>query len=35
MSDPAPGADGHGAGLGQEIWAGTVYGWLARTLGQP
>ena len=29
----AQGADGHCAGLGQEIWAGTVYGWLARTLG--
>ncbi len=28
----AQGADGHCAGLGQEIWAGVVYGWLARTL---
>lgn len=29
----AEGADGHCAGLGQEIWAGVVYGWLERTLG--
>jgi dienelactone hydrolase len=28
----AQGADGHCAGLGQEIWAGVVYGWLERTL---
>ena len=27
------GAEGHCAGLGQEIWANAVYGWLARTLG--
>ena len=26
------GADGHCAGLGQEVWAGTVYPWLRRTL---
>jgi hypothetical protein len=26
------GAGGHCAGLGQEIWAGVVYGWLHRTL---
>jgi hypothetical protein len=26
------GADGHCAGLGQQVWAQTVYGWLARTL---
>jgi pimeloyl-ACP methyl ester carboxylesterase len=29
----AQGAEGHCAGLGQEIWAGAVYGWLNRTLG--
>jgi predicted alpha/beta-fold hydrolase len=28
----AQGADGHCAGLGQEIWAETVYAWLDRTL---
>ena len=28
----AQGADGHCAGLGQEIWAGAVYGWLRSTL---
>jgi pimeloyl-ACP methyl ester carboxylesterase len=28
----AQGAGGHCAGLGQEIWAGAVYGWLHRTL---
>lgn len=26
------GAEGHCAGLGQDLWAQTVYGWLARTL---
>jgi dienelactone hydrolase len=26
------GADGHCAGLGQQIWAAVVYGWLDRTL---
>jgi pimeloyl-ACP methyl ester carboxylesterase len=26
------GAEGHCAGLGQEIWAAAVYGWLDRTL---
>jgi hypothetical protein len=26
------GAEGHCAGLGQEVWAGAVYGWLDRTL---
>jgi len=29
----ARGADGHCAGLGQEVSAGVVYPWLARTLG--
>ena len=29
----AQGAGGHCAGLGQEIWAATVYGWLHETLG--
>jgi hypothetical protein len=28
----AQGADGHCAGIGQQIWAGTVYPWLHRTL---
>jgi dienelactone hydrolase len=31
----AQGADGHCGGLGQEIWAGVVYGWLRRTLTAP
>lgn len=26
------GADGHCAGLGQEIWSDAVYGWLHETL---
>jgi hypothetical protein len=26
------GAEGHCGGLGQEVWAETVYGWLGRTL---
>jgi pimeloyl-ACP methyl ester carboxylesterase len=29
----AQGANGHCAGLGQEIWAGTVHPWLRRVLG--
>jgi hypothetical protein len=31
------GADGHCGGIGQEVWAGTVYPWLARILayGEP
>jgi len=29
----AEGADGHCAGLGQEVWAGVVYPWLERILG--
>jgi hypothetical protein len=28
----AQGADGHCAGLGQEVWAGAVYGWLQKVL---
>jgi hypothetical protein len=28
----AEGADGHCAGLGQQVWAGAVYGWLQRAL---
>lgn len=28
----ADGGEGHCAGLGQDLWAQTVYGWLARTL---
>lgn len=28
----AQGADGHCAGLGQDIWAETVFGWMARLL---
>ena len=28
------GADGHCGGLGQEVWAGAVYPWLAKTLGR-
>jgi hypothetical protein len=28
----AQGADGHCAGLGQEVWAGVVYGWLQKVL---
>ncbi len=31
----AQGADGHCAGLGQEVWAETVYGWLEATLRPP
>lgn len=27
------GAGGHCGGLGQQLWAGTVYPWLSRTLG--
>jgi hypothetical protein len=30
----AQGADGHCAGMGQEIWAETVYAWLDRTLSR-
>ena len=30
----AQGADGHCAGLGQEVWAETVYAWLDRTLAR-
>ena len=30
----AQGADGHCGGLGQQVWAGTVYPWLHRTLGR-
>jgi predicted alpha/beta-fold hydrolase len=30
--DARQGADGHCAGLGQEIWSETVYGWLTRVL---
>jgi pimeloyl-ACP methyl ester carboxylesterase len=30
--DASQGADGHCAGLGQEIWSETVYGWLTRVL---
>ncbi len=28
----AEGADGHCAGLGQEVWADVVFGWIDRTL---
>lgn len=28
------GADGHCAGLGQEIWSESVYGWLHETMGE-
>ena len=31
----AQGADGHCAGLGQWVWAGTVYPWLLTTLAAP
>jgi hypothetical protein len=31
----AEGADGHCAGLGQEVWTGVVYPWLARVLAAP
>jgi pimeloyl-ACP methyl ester carboxylesterase len=28
----AEGVDGHCAGLGQQVWTGTVYPWLRQTL---
>ncbi|WP_144185447.1 hypothetical protein [Elioraea rosea] len=27
------GAGGHCAGLGQQVWAGAVFGWIADTVG--
>jgi len=30
----AQGADGHCGGLGQQVWAGTVYPWLHRVLAR-